>query len=125
MGANFEIFSFIISILVLTYLIYKIYKFHTNYQYVDTIISDHYENEEMYVEGISKLNLSEKIKYGVPVSSIFTLYWNSFGLINPESRFVRKVELIDEEKNTYTKYVELIIDNETLSSFNEFDSYDI
>lgn len=125
MGNNIEIFSFIIPVLVLIYLIFKINKYQSNDQYISELISDHYENKKMNVEGISKLSFPEKIKYGVPVSPIFTIYRNSFGILNQESSYARRVELMDEDKNTYTKYIELIMKSGALIFFNEFDSYDI
>ena len=125
MGANIEIFSLIFLALAITFLIFKSVKYQKNDQNIIDFISKHYENEELSVEGISKLKIAEKIKYGVPLSSIFTPYYNSLGITDSKRSYARKVELTDKEENTYTKYVELVIDNSGLISFNEFDSYDI
>lgn len=94
-------------------------------QQINGIIVDHYENEEMLVNTISKLNLSEKIKYGVPFNSYFSFFNNSFYFISQKIKFARVGELTDIKADEHTKYVELTFMSGALIDFNEFDSYDI
>lgn len=121
----FIIINSVISGLLLTFLIIKIYySFITNSQ-IDHLIIEHYESLRINVAGINKLNLTEKIKYGVPINFLLRLYGYLFSLFSLTINPVRKVELTDLNNNEQTKYIELVIKKRKLISINEFDSYDI
>jgi hypothetical protein len=77
------------------------------------------------VADIYKLNLTEKIKYGVPINIILRLNGYMFSFFSLKINTVRKVELKDLNDNEQTKYIELVIKKRKLISVNEFDSYDI
>lgn len=121
----FIIINSVISGLLLTFLIIKIYySFITNSQ-IDHLIIEHYENLRISVACINKLNLTEKIKYGVPIIFLLRLYGYLFSLFSLNINPVRKVALTDLNNNEQTKYIELVIRKRKLISINEFDSYDI
>jgi len=121
----FIIIKSVISVLLLTFLIVKIYYgFITNSQ-IDHLIIEHYENLRIHVAGISKLNLTEKIKYGVPINFLIRLYGYLFSFFSLNINPVRKVEMTDLNNNEQTKYIELVIKKRKLISIKEFDSYDI
>jgi hypothetical protein len=121
----FIIINNVISGLLLTFLIIKIYYgFITNPQ-IDHLIIEHYESLRISVAGINKLNLTEKLKYGVPINFFLRLYGYLFSFFSLKINPVRKVELTDLNNKEQTKYIELVIKKRKLISIHEFDSYDI
>lgn len=122
---TFIIINNVISGLLLTFLIIKIYYcFITNSQ-IEYLIIDYYENLRINVTDIYKLNLTEKIKYGVPINFLLRLYGYLFSFFSLKINPVRKVELKDINNNEQTKYIEIVIKKRKLIFINEFDSYDI
>lgn len=119
------IINFTFSGLLLTFLIIKIYYNYISETQIDFIIIEHFKNLKLNVVDIYKLNLTEKIKYGVPINSLFRFYGYFFAFFSFKIKPVRKVELIDNNENEQTKYIELVIKKRKLISCNEFDSYDI
>ena len=89
------------------------------------MIQDHYSSQNLTIESISKLNTTEKLKYGEPPVGLFRVYNYYFGILTGKIEYTRKVEVIDDDNNELTKYVELEIRNKKLAGFKEFDSYDI
>ena len=121
----FVIINCVISGLLLIFLIIKIYySFITNRQ-IDHLIIEHYESLGFSVADINNLNLTEKIKYGVPINFLLRLYGYVFSFFSLKINPVRKVELMDLNNNEQTKYIELVIKKRKLISINEFDSYEI
>ena len=122
---TFAIINNIISGLLLIFIIIKIYYSYITKSQIDTLIIEHYRNLKIKVIDIYKLNLTEKIKYGVPINILIRFYGYFFTLFSLKTKPVRKVELIDENNNEQTKFIELVIKKRKLILCNEFDSYDI
>ena len=122
---TFIIINNVISGLLLTFLIIKIYYSYITDTQIDYLITEHYENLKMNVVDIYKLNLTEKIKYGVPINFLLRLYGYLFSFFSLKINPVRKIELKDLNDNEQTKYIELVIKKRELILCKEFDSYDI
>ena len=88
-------------------------------------IANHYESENFIIDSISKLSLSDRIKYGVPIVNYFSLFGSVLFIFNSTTYHSRKVELIDENNNKSTKFIEIDLVNRNVVKYNEFDSYDI
>lgn len=114
----------VISVLLLAFLIVKIYYCFITDSQIDHLIIEHYENLRITVADINKLNLTEKIKYGVPVNFFLRLYGYLFSFFSLKIKPVRKLELKDRNNNEQIKYIELVIKKRKLISINEFESYD-
>jgi len=122
---NFGIFiSLIIVAFFIAYLFYSLHK--KKYELLE-IITDHYQEGNLEVTGILRLNMRERMRYGAPIVPFlsFVSYSNNFVRRSSDIDCLRKVELIDENDNEFTKYVEVLVENNEVVSFREFDSYDI
>jgi len=122
---TFVIINNVISGLLLTFIIIKIYYSYITKTQIDYLITEYYENLKMNVVDIYKLNLTEKIKYGVPINALIRFYGYFFTLFSLKIKPVRKVELKDRNDNEQTKYIELVIKKRKLILCKEFDSYNI
>jgi len=122
---TFIIINNIISGLLLTFLIIKIYYSFITDKQIDYLITEHFENLKMHDVEIYKLNVTEKIKYGVPLNFLFRYYGHLLSFFSLKIKPVRKVELKDRNDIEQTKYIELVIKKRELILCKEFDSYDI
>lgn len=122
---TFLIINNVISVLLLIFLIIKIYYSFITDSQIDHLIIEYYKNQRIIVDDIYKLNLTEKIKYGVPLNLLLKLYGYIFSFFSLKINPVRKVELKDLNAIEQTKYIELEIKKRKLISINEFDSYNI
>lgn len=122
---TFVIINNVISGLLLTFIIIKIYYSYITKSQIDYLITEYYKNLQMNVVDIYKLNLTEKIKYGVPINALIRFYGYFFTLFSLKIKPVRKVELKDKNDNEQTKYIELVIKKRKLILCKEFDSYNI
>jgi|AntAceMinimDraft_17_1070374.scaffolds.fasta_scaffold239279_1 hypothetical protein len=122
---TFIIINNVISGFLLTFLIIKIYYSYITDRQINYLINEYYENLKVNVVDISKLNLTEKIKYGVSINFLLRLYGYLFSFFSLKIKLVRKVELKDLNDNEQTKYIELVIKKRKLILYKEFDSYDI
>ncbi|NOZ48171.1 MAG: hypothetical protein GXO79_15540 [Chlorobi bacterium] len=123
METTFLITNYVISGFLITFLTIKIYYSYISETKIDNLITENYNKLEMNVINISKLNLTEKIKYGVPLNLLIRFYGHLFTFFSLKIKPVRKVELIDKNDNEYIKYIELVIRKRKLILCNEFDSY--
>lgn len=121
---TFIIVNNVISGLLLTFLIIKFYYTYITETQINSLIKHHYENLNMNVVSIYKLNLTERIKYGVPINFLLRLYGYLFSFFSLKINPVRKVELKDMNNNEQTKYVEMVVKKRKLILCKEFDSYD-
>jgi hypothetical protein len=124
MKSSFEIVMYLLNSIIFIWIIWRIYRLYISDGKLEIAINEYYSKSGLTVINISKLNMTEKIKYGVPIS-VFRVYSYYFGLFSGKIEYVRKIELIDKHENEYTKYVEFLIRNKAIVNFKEFDSYNI
>lgn len=113
--------------LFLIYAVFTISLLRKNKRELFEIITNHYQEKELGVTHVLKLNIREKMRYGVPIIPFLSFVSYSsvyFSRSNNDIDYVRKVELVDEEGNEFTKYVDILVENKKVVSFKEFDSYD-
>lgn len=122
MNENLDIIGFVIGGAVVLYIFIKTSKFYLGNKYISKFIVDYYTDLGMQTLSISRLNVTERIKYGVPIS-IFWLYNYYFGFLSGKIDYVRKVEVSNNDKE-YINYVELQVKNNEIISFKEFESFE-
>ncbi|MFB6342773.1 hypothetical protein ACE1ET_13675 [Saccharicrinis sp. FJH62] len=125
METTVSVINYVINGLVFVLIIVKIYYSYISNAKVNFLITEYYAELKLNVLNIDKLNLTEKIKYGVPINSLFRFYGFFFTIFSLKTKPVRKVELDDIKGNEFTKYIEVVIKKRKLISCNEFDSYEI
>ena len=122
---TFTTINNVISGLLLIFIIIKIYFSYITKTQIDYLITEYYENLKINAVDISKLNLTEKIKYGVPINALIRFYGYFLTLFSLKIKSIRKVEIKDGNDNEQTKYIELVIKKRKLILCKEFDSYNI
>ncbi|GAB7086798.1 hypothetical protein [Marinifilum fragile] len=123
MNKNIDLYSLLFAVAVLSYLLYRTYQLVLSAQSIKVFLRDYYQREGYSNIEISELNTTERLKYGVPVISIFRFYSYYFGVFSSQIEYVRKVELVDKAENDYIIYVELIVKKKSVIQIKEFDSY--
>ena len=116
-----ELVGIAFILLLLIFVFIKVNSVVVDNKQIRNLLTEFYANKEMKVRAIYKLNLSEKLKYGVIVNSILRIY--SYFIPFYRINYFRKLEIVDCTENESTKYVEVSISNESLISCVEFDSY--
>ncbi len=115
----------LINTLVFFYILYRLYQLYLNDDKIKNLIMEHYKDEEIRVDEIEKLKYNERLRYGLPLISIFRIYSYFFGILTGKIDYNRRVEITDKNDVTSTRYVELIIRKKDIISFREFDSYNL
>lgn len=90
---------------------------------IDNLTIDYFEKLGFSDVCICKLNIKEKIRYGVPINTLVRIYGFFFTFFSLKTRIIRKVELKDRNQNEQTKFIELTIKKRKLIFCKEFDSY--
>jgi len=124
MENKIELIGIIISFVVTLYFGYKTYQLFISNNKICQLITKHYAEKGLEVTSINRLSLTEKIKYGVPIS-IFWFYSYYFGFLTGKIDYVRKVEIEKPNDILLLKYVELQVSKKEIISFKEFESYEI
>jgi|GEM_PF-4510920 len=107
------------------FVIYEHYQRIGTVSYADELIREHYRNKGQQVLSISKLKISEKIKYGVPISPVIRLYVSPFSFLSGSKGSVcRSVETVGDSGKEYICYVEVSFTGRDATSINEFDCYE-
>jgi hypothetical protein len=125
MELGFEILGFAFAILIMIFIIYKLRNLYLSEDKIEEEIAKHYEEKGLVVDYVSKLNMTERMKYGVPIMPIFQAYSYYFGILSGKIEYIRKVSVIDKKENEHIKYVELTVQGKDIISFNEFASYEL
>jgi hypothetical protein len=115
------IFGLIFGSVILIYIFIKTRHLYQNDDKIRESIIQYYENKGLIVIDVYNLNIKERIKYGVPLIPIFGLYSYYFGFMSGKIDYVRKVDVIDNNDNDYTKYIELQIQGHDRISLKEFE----
>ena len=124
MDENFEIIGLIFASIIMLFLVYRSYQLIISKDKLNQFISRHYSEQGLEVTSISTLGMTERIRYGVPIS-FFWFYNFYFGFLTSKISYVRKVEIEINSDSLLLKYVELQISNKEIISFKEFDSYEL
>lgn len=122
MEPGFIIFGLVSTTIILIYIITKTRHLYLSKDKIEDSIVKYYEKKGLFVNDISDLNFTERLKYGVPIISIFRLYSYFFGFLTGKIDYVRKVETFDKKDNEYTKYIELTVQGKDTISLKEFAS---
>lgn len=107
------------------FIFFRTYQLYVGNNKIKNAIVKHYQDQGFDVTKISGLNLTERIKYGVPLIPVFRMYNYYFGIFSGKIDYVQKATIIDRNGNESLKYVELKIRRKKVMAFNEFDSYDL
>ena len=114
-------FSLIINFFLLLFFSYRIKRLFVSNQEIERLIYKYFEKNDNDIINIELFNSKEKIRYRIPLFSIFRIYNYSFGIISGKIEFYRKVEIISNNK-TMINYVEIINDNKNIN-FKILDKY--
>jgi len=113
---------FILSIVAI--LGYQGFNKISNAKIMDGLLVNYYKDKGLSILKISKLSISEKVKYGVPLSPFIGYFTTTLGAItNSNNGFYRKIETVDKSDNEQIRYVESDINNADIS-VNEMDVYE-
>jgi hypothetical protein len=119
------IFGLIIAGILIFYLIFRIYSLYIAEDKLVNAIKEYYESKGFTVKEISKLNFTDRIRYGAPLFSIFRIYSYQSVLMSGTIDYLRKVDVTSKKNSEYTKYIELSIKGKEIISLKEFASFDI
>lgn len=110
--------------LFIAFFVYQIINKLKSFKVMDEMIIKHYAENDLEVTFMSRLNISEKIKYGVPINPFLSFYRTSLGSFsNADSSLYRKVETIDKGNNEQIRYLQIDLSNSKIT-VNEFDVYE-
>lgn len=119
-----NLITIILLLIFSAYLFIQVRGWWQNYQQLEDRLKEHYKEQGLEVLSISKLNMTERIKYGVPVSPFISLYQSSFGMFSVGNKTVcRSVETQSESGSEQIRYVEVSFTGKGIS-VNEFDVYE-
>ena len=124
MNQSLDIFVLIAIPIILLVLFYKAWQIHTDNRKVNKSIIDYFQNEGFIIQGISRLNFTERIRYSVPIIPTRWIYNQLFGLISDKINLIKKVELTNQSGKEYIKYIEINISGSEAISIKEIDSYE-
>jgi len=119
------IFGYFFSIGLTGYFIYRVSRLYIGEDKIYNYILEYYQQKGITVNDISELELTERLKYGVPIISIFRIYNYMFGIFTGKIDYTRKVNVSDKKNKEYIKYIELIYHGKKRIEIKEFESYEI
>lgn len=125
MEPGYIIFGVVFTTIIVIFIFTKIRHLYLSDDKIENAIIKYYEKKGLIVNDVSELNFTERIKYRVPIISIFRLYSYYFGFLSGKINYVRKVDTVDKKDNEHTKYIELTVQGKDVISVKEFASYDI
>ena len=125
METGITILGFAVTSIIFVLIIIQLRHLFLSDNTINDEIAKHYEKNGLLVDYVAKLNITEKMKYGVPIIPIFRFYSYYFGFFTGKIDYIRKVCVTDQMNNEQTKYVELTVQGKEIISFNEFAAYDL
>lgn len=124
MENSIEIVNVFVSLVVMSFLAFRVFQLIISSDKLNKFIINHYQEQGYSISIISNLEFKERIKYSVPIS-IFRCYSYFFGVLTGKISYVRKVEIENISKSINIKYVDLQIRKKKIISIKEFDSYEL
>ncbi len=119
-----EILPYILNGLFLALLVIQIFYRYANKRQIETIIKNHYKSQSAEVQNIVKLTITERLKYGVPLNFIFSMYNFFFTIFTRLGKnHFRKIEILNKEHKEEIVYVDLYIKKRKLIEIKEFEKY--
>lgn len=119
-----EIIGILFISTLCAYFLYQLYLKILFVNSIDEFAKEYYAEQEVIIESISKLNVTEKLKYGVPVIPFFSFYSSSYSFITQmEETYFRKIETTDKAGSEQIRYLEISFTKNGLE-YNEFDVYE-
>lgn len=122
MDPEFIIVGVVSTSFILIYIFTKTRNLYLSKDKIEDSIIKYYDKNGFIVNNVADLNITERLKYGVPIISIFRLYSYFFGFFSGKIDYVRKVEIVDGKNIKRTKYIELTVHGKDTISFKEFAS---
>jgi hypothetical protein len=116
--------SVLFVLVFISLLVYHIFNKQASAKIMDELLVNYYKDNGLNITDISKLSVSERIKYGAPVSPFIKLQTSTFSIFtNSNESFFRKIETIDDSDKEHIRYVELSLNNSGVN-VEEFDVYE-
>ncbi|MEZ5009121.1 MAG: hypothetical protein R2753_13300 [Chitinophagales bacterium] len=122
MGKISYITSIVISIIPIGFVLFRIHQLSIRKDKIRKAIDEYYSEKGFKVSCINLLNISERIKYGVPIS-IAWFYTYYFGIISGKMEHLRKVDVQNQSKDDFIKYIVFDVSKRKIISIKEIDSY--
>lgn len=119
-----EIVTYVVNVLLLIWLIIQFFYRYVTGKQIELIITNYYIDLGLEVKEISKLTLTERIKYGVPLNFIMSIYGFFFTIFSRlgDNHF-RKIETVNEDNEEQIVYIDLYIKKRKLVELKEFKKY--
>ena len=124
MERNIEIISIVLSSAIMLHFAYRTYQLIIGNEKLIQVIRQHYSEKGQKIINVARLSLTEKLKYGAPLT-IFRFYNYYFGLLTEKIEYVRKIEVEGQNDSFTLKYIELQIRKKEVISIKEFDEYEL
>ena len=122
---NYFLFNSLLIVVFLLFL-YRIFNGYLTTVEINNKMTKYLKEKGKSQIEIYKLNLAEKLKYGVPTIWLLGQFYRLEPLLlKLEYVDSFKIEYKDSENKEWTKYVEVTFKNKEIISYSEFDSFEI
>lgn len=113
--------SILFVLALIVFFVYYIYNDIDRGKVLNELVIDWYK-KNLTINNISQLNLSEKIKYGVPISPYISFLTKNNVYFNSSNSYSRKIETSNNSENEQIRYVEINFNFSNLE-VHEFEVY--
>jgi len=105
---------------------YAFFLFDRHKELMNQFIEDKFTKENLSIDSVSEFNLTEKVRYNVPVISYSNIISYTIPLIfmGATVSFFRKIELTCNNDNQHTKYVQITLNRTNVFELVEIDNFD-
>ncbi len=110
---------------VVLILLYQYYNRYTGIKAMELLLREYYQEQNIELVSISKLKTADKLKYGVPINPVISLYTTPFKIFSAlDETYHRMLETKDTSGKEHLRYVEITFSGKKGMLVNEFDSYE-
>jgi len=114
-----------LACVVVLILIYQYYNRYTGIKALEQLLREYYQEQDIELLSISKLKMADKLKYGVPVNPLISLYTTPFKIFSAlDETFHRMLETKDASGKEHIRYVEITFTGKKGMHVNEFATYE-
>ncbi|WP_321369499.1 hypothetical protein [uncultured Draconibacterium sp.] len=111
--------------IVVLFLLYQFYNRYTGIKALELLLRDYYREQDIELVSISKLKTADKLKYGVPLNPIISLYTTSFKIFTAlDETYYRMLETKAASGKEHIRYVEITFTGKKGMHVNEFATYE-